>query len=680
MNRVILLLFVSLSPFFYSNIFSQVVKVDFNIKVAQSSHIVEGRVIQKASYWDQNHYNIYTVNTIKVYKIFKGSLNASTIEIITPGGTIGMTKEVVHPSLGLNTDDLGLFMLKNSTVDLTSTNAYQQFEPYASIQGFVKYNESSLTAASPFEIYNDIEQGLYTKIQTLTGQNYTIVQTNKPASITPQKSIASFSPTTVTAGTKTLLTITGTNFGATPGTVRFSNANDGGATFVDGLPTEIISWSNTSIVVEVFNDAGTGPIQVVGTGTFTSAQTLTVTHAEINVEFDPGTGNEAYQTQHVNDNGSGGYTWQMHTDFDVSAANAPFIRALDTWRCNTGINWIIGATSTVDVIANDGANIVRFDNGGELAAGVLGVCTSRFTGCINGGVISWYVSELDIVFDDATNWNFTTAAPSAVEVDFESVAVHELGHGHQLGHVISVGTDIMHFSISSGIQIRTPSANNLTGGNNVQSRSTGAAVCGQAVMTNHPCAAALLPIEFNAFDALRQTSDQVKLTWSTLSEDNNKGFFVERMLEHETTFSPIAWVEPAGNSVEANDYQYIDNNSYSGVSYYRLKQVDYQSSATYSTVRAVSGDNDIKHTEILVFPKAVDHQLNIRFAELTEGTTSATIQIFNSNGQLVAQFDAGIQAYEVLELQGVQQLGAGMYFLAIAFDNGETDVQKFIKK
>ena len=108
--------------------------------------------------------------------------------------------------------------------------------------------------------------------------------------------------------------------------------------------------------------------------------------------------------------------------------------------------------------------------------------------------------------------------------------------------------------------------------------------------------------------------------------------------------------------------------------------MDDQCTGTYSTVRAVDGDKDRAHTEILVFPKAVDHQLNIRFGALTEGTTSATIQIFNGNGQLMTQFDAGIQAYEVLALQGVHQLRPGMYFLSIAFDNGQREVQKFIKR
>jgi PKD repeat protein len=161
---------------------------------------------------------------------------------------------------------------------------------------------------------------------------------------------------------------------------------------------------------------------------------------------------------------------------------------MDTWTCTTGINWTIGATTTTDVIANDNINVIRMDNGSELPPGVLGRCTSRWSGC-GGATIEWYVEELDIVFDDATNWNFGPALPGFTEYDFESVSVHELGHGHQLGHVINTN-DVMHYAISNGEDNRVLSANNIAGASDVQSRSTGGSVCSQTVMTGFSCGSA----------------------------------------------------------------------------------------------------------------------------------------------------------------------------------------------
>ena len=57
-------------------------EISLEEQVAQSSQIVEGKVIAKQSFWDKNRQNIYTVNTIEVYKIFKGQ-SFETIEVIT---------------------------------------------------------------------------------------------------------------------------------------------------------------------------------------------------------------------------------------------------------------------------------------------------------------------------------------------------------------------------------------------------------------------------------------------------------------------------------------------------------------------------------------------------------------------------------------------------------------------
>ena len=471
----------------------ELVPVTLNTRVSNSPLIVEGQVTSKRSFWDDNHSNIYTASKVKVFKVFKGTVNTEFIEIITPGGTVGLQKEVVHPSLELNKDEVGIFMLHENLISTKKNPNIPLYKTYASVQGFVKYDLLKNKASSAFDQFNNIEQLLYSSITAITSESITEVSpfsVEQEVSPMPEATptITSFTPTTVTAGTKTQVTITGTNFGASSGQVRFSNADDGGATFIGVLPTQIISWSSTEITVEVPTDAGTGPIQVINTdpSSANSASSLTVSYAQLNAISDATGTFVAYPTQHVDRSGFGGYTWQMFTDFDSdAAAKASFIRAFTSWTscAGTKINWTIGAVTTTDVAAIDGINIIRFDNSAELPAGVLGRCTSYFSGCSDGsGGIDWYVEELDIVFDDATNWNYSTGSPGSTEYDFETVSVHELGHAHQLGHVNSPGA-IMHYSVSNGSQNRTLSANDLAGGNDVMSRSTTTSVCSQNIMT-----------------------------------------------------------------------------------------------------------------------------------------------------------------------------------------------------
>ncbi len=476
--------------------FSQcsMVEVPLTQRIQNSTVIIEGKVINKISFWNSQHTLIFTSNSIEVYKSFKGKITSKQVELITEGGTVGDKMHVVEPSLQLNEGETGVFFVEPSSI-VNSQNFVPlnlKFQPYAGTQGFVRYDLASQTASDPFKKYNTIKTEIYNRIETETGQKYSVLKSfnisasqnySKQFLLTP--SITSFAPATITAGTGSIITITGTGFGATQGTsvVQFKNADNGGSTYIQPAASQYVLWSDTQIQVKVptktssSGSAGTGTIQVIVSSiTATSGSSLTISYNEINLE----SSSIIYQTEHVNDNGAGGYTWQMFTGFDGNApAKVAFTRALSSLRCGTYINWQTGTTTSINTIANDGTNVVRFDIGAELAAGLLGRCSSYYTGC--GSPLVWYVTELDIVFDDAATWNYLTAAPSGSESDFESVALHELGHGHQFGHVINTN-DVMHFSITTGTSRRVLSPDNINAGNDVMSRSIVNNTCGPTAM------------------------------------------------------------------------------------------------------------------------------------------------------------------------------------------------------
>lgn len=490
-------------------------EVSLEKQIEKSSLLIEGEVLSKESFWDKDNKNIYTVNKIQVHKVFKGE-SLTTIDIITLGGVVGLKAEIVTPSLSLNVNDIGVFMLNdNNNIELKSKSKNNQYKPYSSSQGFYKYNLYQDIATNIFIKKTGISTSFYNEIMTYTKSDYidvTNFNIEKTQAAFKQiknalpPSAITFSPTTVSAGTQTVLTISGSGFGSIKGKVSFSEADTGGSSFTDALDTQVLTWADTEITVEVPSGAGTGAIQVTDSSSEseTSSAILTVSYSEINVVSSLATAGAnagldvAYPTQHVNDNTAGGYTWQMFTDFDTNAqAKASFLRAFEIWRCESGINWVIGAATSTNVIANDGVNVIRFDDGNELGDNILGRCTSRFSGCfINGDTsIAWYVHELDIVFNDSPDntgsptvetWNFGAGASSNTEYDFESVALHELGHGHQLGHVIDPNSDVMHFSLFNGQDERVLGANNIIAAADVQGRSTSSGPCPLVLaMTNY---------------------------------------------------------------------------------------------------------------------------------------------------------------------------------------------------
>ena len=518
----------------FSLSWAQLQPIDFNERIKESNVVVEGVVLEQNPVWNSKKTKIYTVNRIQVYKIFKGTKSLTHIDICTPGGTIGFEKHEVNPSLKLKTGDTGLFILKPTQTSLEGKNNAALFRPYGTKMGFLKYDLTKGTAKGPFESFNNIDKSLYGAIKSVTTHSFVEIAPlntkKKDAAFSARRNldITSISPLTTTAGTQSSITINGSGFGNFTGEVRFSEADEVGAEFISGAASEILSWNDTQIVAQVNEGAGTGPIQVIrSTGEqITSSQSLTVNYAILNVEYQ----SDFYRTQHIDKNGNGGYIWQMHTAFDNNtAAKEAFMRSFNTWRCETGVNWQIGNTSSVDVAEKDDVNLILFDDNDPLNEGVLGVCINYFAGCAQGANILWYADELDIIFRTASNfppnrgWNFTTNAPTSNEMDFETVATHELGHGHALGHVIDT-QDIMHPSIGYGIEKRDPNTNNIAGANNVQNRSTMTTVCNQNSMTDFDCS---LGIETeNNFSII------LSLDPSTKTLDINSKAFIEALTIH----------------------------------------------------------------------------------------------------------------------------------------------------
>ncbi len=463
-------------------------EVPLSRRVNSASLIIEGKVEEKKSFWNPETKRIYTLNKIEVFKVFKGSNSSAFIQILTEGGVLENEMLFVSDFLSLDIGNVGVFVLTSSKLPgVINYYSDQIFESVASKQGFIKYNPEDISATDVFNKYTNVEKKLY-PLLSLKNQ-YKIIKAFNIAELRDDQNnssrmiplITGFLPMGVSAGTKELLTIQGSGFGSSKGsgTVGFRNADDGGASFVEPLPHQYIKWTNTEIVVEVPEDAGTGRIRVTQQTTATSQVTLVVLFSRINLIDN----DKAYPANMVSNNPTGGYVWQMTELFDLSkAAGAAFKRAFNTWKCNTGINWLIGDVAKVDVTKRDDINIIRFAAFNELPEGVLGTAFSYYSSCQEG---RWYLSEMDIVFAPGVNWHYGTEMPGPFQIDMQTIALHELGHAHQLGHVIDP-SDIMHFSYNQGTQNLVLNERNIEAGNLVMNESTTMKICSFEPMEKIP--------------------------------------------------------------------------------------------------------------------------------------------------------------------------------------------------
>jgi Leucine-rich repeat (LRR) protein len=447
--KLVLFMFFSI-PFwnFAQGCGASMIPLSIQERVNEATKIVEATVVSSQSYWDSNRQNIYTVHTLNVYTNMRGS-NATTAYAVTMGGKVDDEIQITSTAPNLMAGTTGTFFLKNFSGNLPVAGTL--YELVGAAQGVIKYDKYAEQAADVFTKYTSVESDLYGRIQSATGSQFQVVQArpivnNSNLAILATPTVSSFSPTTATAGTQTVLTINGSNFGSTEGTVSFPNSNTGGLSFVDAISSQIISWSDTQIQVQIPTTAGTGRFRVTNSTSESNESltdlTISYNHAGINL------GGIAYPSILQDDNGSGGFTFQYHTDFNTSTAKQYFEDAFDLWNCESDINFVFGSTTTTDASVDDGINIVRFDNGNELSSGVLGQVTTRFVGtCADTNRI--LADEIDITWNDSTNWYYGNGTPGASQYDFKSVALHELGHAHQLGHVID-DTVIMHYSLGNG--------------------------------------------------------------------------------------------------------------------------------------------------------------------------------------------------------------------------------------
>ncbi|WP_116127607.1 hypothetical protein [Lewinella sp. IMCC34183] len=100
-----------------------------------------------------------------------------------------------------------------------------------------------------------------------------------------------------------------------------------------------------------------------------------------------------------------------------------------------------------------------------------------------------------------------------------------------------------------------------------------------------PAASPALPVELTYFEANRRF-DGVELSWETTSEVDNAYFSVERS-DDAATWRSMLSLPGAGNTSLARQYSAVDYVPLTGPTYYRLRQVDYDGTATYSAVRTV---------------------------------------------------------------------------------------------
>ena len=173
----------------------------------------------------------------------------------------------------------------------------------------------------------------------------------------------------------------------------------------------------------------------------------------------------------------------------------------------------------------------------------------------------------------------------------------------------------------------------------------------------------VLPVELTSFNAINLGSS-VKLQWTTATEINNRGFEVQRKLN--SAWETLGFINGQGTSTKSSTYFYEDNisNINSSSISYRLRQVDFDGSFSYSKEVNVSKTVVHKYELSQNYPNPFNPATQIKYGVAKEGLV--TIKVYNILGKEVATLINEIKPAGNYEIKfNASQLSSGVYFYSL---------------
>jgi Secretion system C-terminal sorting domain len=165
----------------------------------------------------------------------------------------------------------------------------------------------------------------------------------------------------------------------------------------------------------------------------------------------------------------------------------------------------------------------------------------------------------------------------------------------------------------------------------------------------------LLNAQIAHFAGEKISDTESKLDWTTASENNNRGFYVEKSYDAQN-FETIGFVEGAGNSQTAKAYSFVDKKFFYSA-YYRLRQVDFNGNLAYSAIIWVQ--NGI----FQLYPNPSRGNVTLRLP--TEANAEVQIVLFDAVGRQVGKQASTAQANSQALSDILSALPTGTYIVVV---------------
>lgn len=306
--------------------------------------------------------------------------------------------------------------------------------------------------------------------------------------------------------------------------------------------------------------------------------------------------------------------------------------------------WSVGSSAKFNISGqleiNSASSLVRLNQGGLTASSIV-VQGSASAGaiCMMVGSCFTFNGGGNSIVNNFTNaWSFSGAGRGAVSFNGNAVLNNA-------------------FTSSSNVVICR----------NVGATTSGGGGWGAATLTVNPCpnCGVALPIELLYFNA-NECSNNICFSWETATELNNDYFEIE-FSENGLDFIPIKKLKGAGTSLTNNSYKETISTTElslnSEILYFRLKQVDYNGTTSYSEIASVT--NTALEKTAFIYPNPFSEEITI----MTKN--SCELELVN-NGFTILNKNVSANTKTII---GTKNFSSGVYFLLIRDSEG-TIIQK----
>ena len=175
-----------------------------------------------------------------------------------------------------------------------------------------------------------------------------------------------------------------------------------------------------------------------------------------------------------------------------------------------------------------------------------------------------------------------------------------------------------------------------------------------------------LPITLISFNAALSESNQTTLKWATANELDNSYFEIERS-KNSIDFESLGRIKGTGTSELRNDYSFTDETPLKGINYYRLKQIDFDGTFTYTRPVSVIKEGD---GTISLYPNPASNLLKINFEDTDQIENT---MIYDLMGKIVKSIMGDKDRFEVSDLP------QGKYIIQIRLADSRIISNSFIK-